>query len=231
MRYLCYLSIFIVLPLLLAGCAARQLPPAAPLNPAATITTLSSSVAISVKTGDSGISGRGYLIMRPPDQFRLVILSPFGTTLAEMFLTCDEMLYLASSQNLAYRGKLRDLPVASALQGWRLLSWTTEQVFPEVPGQLHLNRQRSDGEQESIDFDPRGMVLAKRINGDEVRYREYLSVAGVPVPSTIEITDRAGTTVRIILDEPEVNTPLDEKAFIPALDGVTVLPLSQFPTS
>jgi len=226
-----HLVIFILLLGLLGGCATRQLPPVEPLNPQAVISTLASSVALSVKAGDKGLSGRGYLIMRAPDQFRLVILSPFGTTLAEMFLSGDELLYLASSQNLAYRGSLSDLPDAPALQGWRLLRWTTERVSPESPGQLRFSRQRADGEEETIDFDQRGLVLKKRMGGDEVRYEGYQSVAGVPVPTTIEIIDRAGITVRIVLDEPEVNEPLDENAFIPALDGVTVLPLSQFPTS
>lgn len=225
------LAIFILLLGSLSGCATRQLPPAEPLDPAAAISTLASSVALSINAGDKGLSGRGYLIMRAPDQFRLVILSPFGTTLAEMFLSGDELLYLASTQNLAYRGSLSDLPDAPALQGWRLLRWTTERVIPETPGQLQFSRIRTGGEEETVDFDQRGLVLKKRLNGDEVHYEGYQSVGGVPVPTTIEIIDRAGVRVRITLDEPEVNSPLDENSFIPVLDGVTVLPLSQFPTS
>lgn len=231
MTKLGHLAIFILLLGLLSGCATRQLPPSEPLNPLAVIDTLTSSVALSVTAGDKGLSGRGYLVMRSPDQFRLVILSPFGTTLAEIFLAGDELLYLASTQNLAYRGGLGDLPDAPALQGWRLLRWTTERVSPQVPGQLRLSRVRADGEEETVHFDRQGLVLKKRSNGDEVRYDGYRSIAGVPVPTTIEITDRAGIRVRIVLDEPEVNTPLDENAFIPVLDGVTVLPLRQFPTS
>jgi hypothetical protein len=225
------LGIFILLPLLLIGCAARPVAVTVPLNPAATIDTLTSSVALSIKAGEKGLSGRGYMIMRSPDQFRLVILSPFGTTMAEMFLDGDHLLYVASSQNLAYQGLLSDLPNAPALQGWRLLRWTTERVVPEKAGQEHLSRRRADGERETIDFDSQGLVLKKNVDGDEVRYEGYQSVDGVPVPTTIEITDRVGITVRITLDEPEVNTALDEKAFVPVLDGVTVLPLSQFPTS
>ncbi|MBT0663338.1 outer membrane lipoprotein LolB [Geobacter pelophilus] len=223
--------VIMVMPLLLFGCAARSVAVTVPLNPAATINTLTSSVALSIKAGEKGLSGRGYLIMRSPDQFRLVILSPFGTTVAEMFLNGDHLLYVASSQNLAYQGLLSDLPNAPALQGWRLLRWTTERVFPEKAGQEHLSRRRADGERETIDFDSQGLVLKKNVDGDEVRYEGYQSVDGVPVPTTIEITDRLGITVRITLDEPEVNTALDEKAFVPVLEGVTVLPLSQFPVS
>jgi hypothetical protein len=80
-------------------------------------------------------------------------------------------------------------------------------------------------------FDSQGLVLKKRLDGDEVSYEGYRSVDGVPVPSAIEIIDRFGITLRITLDEPEVNTQLDEKVFVPPLDGFTILPLSQIPTS
>ncbi len=177
------------------------------------------------------MSGRGYLVMRAPDQFRLMVLSPFGTTVAEMFLDGERLLYIASTQNLAYQGLLSELPDAPALQGWRLLRWTTERVLPEVPGQESLLRQRGNGEWESVDFDAQGLVRQKRSDGDRVRYEGYQSVDGVPVPTALEIVDRNGITVRIVLDEPEVNTPLDEKVFVPVLDGVKVLPLNQFPIS
>lgn len=216
---------------LLAGCTTTPAKPTVPLNPTATIETLSSSVTLSIKAGEKGMSGRGYLIMRAPDQFRLMVLSPFGTTVAEMFLNGERLLYIASTQNLAYQGVLSELPNAPALQGWRLLRWTTERVVPETSGQESLLRQRGDGAWESVEFDPQGLVRQKRSDGDRVRYEGYQSVDGVPVPTALEIVDRHGITVRIVLDEPEVNTPLDEKVFVPALDGVKVLPLSQFPTS
>jgi hypothetical protein len=216
---------------LLVGCAAGPVPVAVPLNPSLSIETLASSVSVSVKAGEKGMSGRGYLLMRLPERFRLVILSPFGTTVAEIFLKGEELLYLASAQNLAYQGVLADLPNVPALQGWRLLRWTTERVTPESNGQQTLDRQGPDGERETIVFDSRGLVLKKSIDGDEVRYEGYQSVKGVPVPSAIEIVDRAGVTVRITLEEPEVNEPLDENAFTPALEGVKILPLGLFPTS
>lgn len=215
----------------LFGCATAPIVPTPPLNPSATIDTLTASITLSIKAGEKGLSGRGYLIMRYPDQFRLVILSPFGTTVAEMFLAGDELLYLASGRNTAYHGMLSDLPDVPALQGWRLLRWTTERVSPEKPGQKRLSRIRGDGERETIQFDHQGLVLSKSMGGDKVGFEGYQSVAGVPVPTTMEIRERSGITVRITLDEPEVNAPLDPNAFVPALEGVTVLPLSQFPTS
>lgn len=220
-----------ILLLFLAGCAGKPAKPAVPLNAAATIDTLSSSVALSITAGDNGVSWRGYLIMRAPDQFRLMVLSPFGTTVAEMFLAGERLLYIDSSKDLAYQGLISELPDAPALQGWRLLRWTTERVTPETPGQEQLLRLRANGEWETVDFDGQGLVQKKRSDGDEVVYEGYQSVEGVPVPTAIQIIDRYGVRVRIVLDEPEVNTPLDEKAFVPALDGITVQPLSSFPTS
>lgn len=224
-------SLCLCVGMLLTSCTTTPVKPTAPLNPTAAIETLSSSVTLSITAGEKGISGRGYLIMRAPDQFRLMVLSPFGTTVAEMFLDGERLLYIASTQNLAYQGLLSELPNAPALQGWRLLRWTTERVLPEVPGQASLLRQRRNGEWESVDFDTQGLVRQKRSDGDRVRYEGYQSVDGVPVPTALEIIDRNGISVRIVLDEPEVNTPLDEKVFVPALDGVKVLPLQQFPIS
>lgn len=224
-----YLIVSLLL-MTLTGCAARQLPPSAPLNPQAPIETLASSVALSIKAGDKGLSGRGYLVIRYPDQFRLVMLTPFGTTVAELFINGDDLLYIASSDNLAYQGKLADLPDNPALQSWRLLRWVMEPVSGE-PGERQLARVTPEGALERVDFDDNGLVVRKRIDGDEVNYGEYLSFQGVAVPQVITITDRQGITVRISLDEPEVNGPLDAASFSPALEGVTVLPLSQFPKS
>jgi len=225
------LLVAVVLAGMLAACAARPAVMGPPLDPAASIVTLNSSIALSVTAGEKGISGRGYLLMRSPDQFRLVLVSPFGTTVAEMFLLGDELLYLDASRKLAYQGLVADLPDAPALQGLRLLRWTAERVLPEVAGQEYIRRQRAGGEWEYVDFDARGLVTKKSIGGDQVRYEGYQSVDGVPVPTAIEIMDQSGIVVRMTLDEPEVNKPLAEKAFVPVLEGVTILPLRQFPTS
>lgn len=226
-----YVLIISLITAMLGGCATAPVVVTPPIDPTATIDTMTSAVALSVKAGEKGLSGRGYLILRYPDQFRLVIVSPFGATMAEMFLAGDELLYLDSSRKLAYHGLLSDLPDAPVLQGWRLLRWTTERVSPETAGQERLSRMRLNGERETIEFDRQGLVLKKSMDGDEVRYEGYQSVTGVAVPTIIEIMDRIGITVRITLDEPEVNAPLDENAFLPALEGITILPLSQLPTS
>jgi hypothetical protein len=226
----CFLT-FLLITIILNGCAAAPIPVTTPMMPGAVIETLTSSVALSVKAGDNGLSGRGYLVMSSPDRFRLVILSPFGTTLAEMFLLGDQLLYIDSPRNLAYQGGVSELPDIPALQGWRLLRWTAEPVFPETAGQRQLVRKRAGGEWEFVHFDRQGLVTNKSVDGDIVRYENYQSVSGVPVPAAIEITDRAGVTLRITFDEPEVNAVLDKDSFVPSLEGVKVLPLSQFPAS
>lgn len=221
----------LILLVFLCGCASMPAPPSTPLAPNAAIITLTSSVALSVKAGDKGLSGRGYLVIGSPDRFRLVILSPFGTTLAEMVLIGDQLLYIDSTRNVAYRGAASELPDIPVLQGWRLLSWSTEPVFPETAGQQQLVRRRPGGEWEFVYFDRQGLVTNKSVDGDLVRYEDYKSVGGVPVPASIEINDRTGVTVRISFDEPEINAALDKDAFSPSLEGIKILPLTQFPAS
>jgi hypothetical protein len=60
-------------------------------------------------------------------------------------------------------------------------------------------------------------------DGDDVTYRDYRSIEGVPFPSAIEFQDRRGSTLKIGFDEPEINKPVAESALKPRLDGITVL--------
>ncbi|MCL2761408.1 MAG: outer membrane lipoprotein LolB [Desulfuromonadales bacterium] len=220
--------IFAFAVLTFSGCATA---PIVPIDPTANINNLSCDISLSIKNTNTnkGISGRGYLIMSLPDKFRMIILSPFGTTVAEMFMTGDKILYIASTENKAYKGSIYDVESIPALQGWRLLRWTTERVYPETPGQTELTRKRSDGVTETIIFDSQGLILKKSANGEEVVYEGYQSVGGVPVPKAITIKDRYGVKTRIVIEDPEVNKELDPAAFSPNLEGITVMPLRDIP--
>lgn len=78
-------------------------------------------------------------------------------------------------------------------------------------------------------YDDQGLLDRKMTeNGNEVLYREYQSIDGVPFPSVMEVNDASGTRVRITFKEPEINQPLEEGALLPNLEGLTVLPLSEF---
>ena len=64
--------------------------------------------------------------------------------------------------------------------------------------------------------------------GDRVVYRDYRNVEGVAVPESIELTNSRDDTVRIVFEEPEVNRPVEETALSPHLEGIKVLPFTEF---
>jgi hypothetical protein len=63
--------------------------------------------------------------------------------------------------------------------------------------------------------------------GDIAEFTNYSNVNGVAFPESLEIKS-VGSRTRIVFDEPEINTPLETAALTPALEGLNVLPLSDF---
>jgi hypothetical protein len=63
--------------------------------------------------------------------------------------------------------------------------------------------------------------------GEKVYYSRYTVAGGVPFASELDLRNKQDDRIRIVLDEPEVNTPLDESAFQPRLEGMKILPLSE----
>ena len=49
----------------------------------------------------------------------------------------------------------------------------------------------------------------------------------MPFAAELDLRNSQDDRIRMVLDEPEVNAPLENSVFIPRLEGVKVLPLSQ----
>ncbi|MBI2353961.1 MAG: outer membrane lipoprotein LolB [Deltaproteobacteria bacterium] len=219
-----YLTI-LLLPLLCA-CAALQ-KPRLDYTPGAVVETLSSAVALSVHATDHAMAGNGYLVYRRPDQVRLVVLSPFGTTLFELFALGERIVLVYPSQATAYSGRFDELPDRGGAQGWRLLRWVLE-IDPPAAERTSatVERMGRQGFIEKVQFE-NGLVTAKSApGGEQVFYTDYALVSGVPLAGGIELRDGRDGRILLRFDEPEVNTPLDDGAFTPRLDGMTILPLS-----
>jgi hypothetical protein len=214
--------------LLLTACATVPAPPL-DYRPGAVLDTLSSAVSLSIRAADSSMSGSGYLLFRRPDQIHLVVLSPFGTTMMEAFALGDRITLVYPSKSTAYVGRFDELPEKGGLQGWRLMRWVMD---ADTSGENQQNGtvERMDklGFSEKVTFE-NGVVTAKESSaGDQVHYRNYSVVNGVPVAAELDLRNDRGDRIHILLDEPEVNTPLEDAVFTPNLDGLTVVPLSVF---
>lgn len=207
----------------LTACAAIPLPET-PLDPNMELHSLSSTIRVTVETAGKRVSADGYLLYRRPDRFRLTILNPFGLTAAEVFLSGENLLYLQGGSG--YSGLVSEVPDARGIRSWRMIGWVMETVAPQEEGPLV---RRRDGTTETVYFDDRGLVTRKTTGrGDEITYSDYISEGGVPIAGKVVMKDREGDSVVIRLEEPEANAPLEDSAFSPSLEGVTVLPLSSF---
>jgi hypothetical protein len=223
MRLLC----FCLLLLVLAGCATTPPPAFAPVHGVA-ITTLQSGVSLSLETAAGSTGGRGYLFFRTPDTFRLTVLSPFGQTFLDLFVAGERVTCLVPSKKQAWRGTIADLPENLGTRVWPLLRWVVEPPHPAGPA-LVRTFSRPDGTPETVYYDRDGFVLRKvDSSGDEVLYGDYRVAEGVAVPWRIEVATASGDRLKLLLDEPDVNTPLDDELLTPSLSGMELLPLAGF---
>ncbi|MBC8019516.1 MAG: DUF4292 domain-containing protein [Verrucomicrobia bacterium] len=219
-------ALCIVTLLLPCGCASA---PKLPLvyQPGAVVDTLSATASFSISKGDQGMGSNGYLLYQRPDRMRLVILSPFGTTLMEAIVTGNRITIISNSKGEAFSGSLEELPRTGQGETWRNARWVMETDPPgSFVGDGSLERVNSMGAKEQVTFE-KGLIVSKSLaNGDMVRYRDYLLVNGVPLATEIIMDSHDGGRFRIKVTEPEVNAELAGDAFIPHLEGLKLYPLS-----
>lgn len=199
-------------------------------SPAKTLESLSSSVTLSFRTTEKHISGRGVMLYQRPDQLRLVLLSPFGTTIMEALLNGQQLTLAYPSNGVAYSGLISQLPPeAGGQQPWRLLQWVLASEPPAgAPQQGTITRSLERGGDETITLE-HGLVVEKQLKrGGRVRYRNYHLVHGIWLPMELLMEGMDGERITVTLEEPEVNEELGEQAFAPRLAGLRLLPLSEF---
>ncbi len=218
-----------VLLLSFAACATVPQPlPSA--RPGKQVETLQSEVSLSVRSGDKSIGGHGYLVFKQPDRFHLAVFSPFGFTLMDLFVANDRITCLIPAKHTAYQGLVSDIPDGNALKGWSMMRWVVDTPpTSEADKSVTRNHVSPDGRREILCYDDKGLLTSKsNEDGDRVVYRDYRDRNGVAFPSSMEISNAKGDSVRIVFDEPEINQPLEDAVLNPSLDGVDVLPLTAF---
>ncbi len=218
-----------LLAIFLSSCATIP-KPVAPVKPGKEVETLQSMVSLSFKNPRGSIGGRGYLIFKRPDRFHLAVLSPFGFTVMEVFVDGDRITCLVPSKDTAYSGALSELSDHNALKGLGMMRRIVDDTsISDATDGRRVERTGTDGEKEILFFDERGLLQRKENGeGDSIRYNDYRQINGVAFPSAIEMCNRMGDIVKVSFDEPEVNTPVDDAALVPVIDGMKVLPLSDF---
>lgn len=219
----------VVITAILTGCVSMSANKQAYLisNP---IETLASTVSVSVKTPRGGMSGNGYLVYQRPDRFRLVMLTPFGTPAMECFVDGTWLTFIIPAKAAVYAGEASELPAEAGILGWLMMKWVVDGDPLSSEQKLTVvERTEADGRTLRAFYDAKGLLERKiSSNGEEVFYRGYRTIDGVPFPEVIEFTDSRGGQVKITFEEPDLNKPLEAGAFTPGIEGMTVLPLAAF---
>lgn len=214
----------------MSSCATAPKPAPLPSTaPKGAVRTLQSEVSMSLKASGKSIGGRGYLVFREPDRFHLVMLSPFGTTVVEIYVAGDRITCLVPSKQAAYQGAISELPDRNGLRAWGLVRWVIDQPPPGAVAPGTHEYLTADGKKETLSFDEHGLLTGKtNAEGDRVTYSQYHDRNGVAFPSTIVMANSMGDTVKMVFDDPEINSPLEDAVLTPNLEGMEVLPLSAF---
>jgi hypothetical protein len=223
----CYLRVLctVFLAALLVSCATTS--PHLSYAPGVRVETLSAAVSLSVSRGEQGMGTGGYLLYRRPDRMRLVILSPFGTTMMEVFVAGDRITIVDLTKSTAFSGLISELPDTGEGDTWRQARWVMEVDTPgSGPLDGTLERVNSSGIRETVTYENGLIVLRRLANGDEARYSGYGMVNGVPLATEIIMHSASGGRFRIKVSDPEVNGELAAEAFTPLLDGLTLYPLA-----
>ena len=212
---------------ILSGCSTAP-KPLVGLAQGREVETLQSRISVAIRAPGGSQGGRGYLIFKRPGSFHVAIISPFGPTILDMFITGDRITCLLPSRQIAYVGRLAELPEKGGLRSWGLMRWVVEQPPPSGPA-LSREHVMADGRRETVSYGEQGIILRKETeDGYKVSYLDYQVVNGVAFPSVMEISTPQGGTIRITFNEPQVNQPVEEEALSPNLEGFTVLPFSAF---
>ncbi len=197
-------------------------------NQGAIVETMSTGISLSLQTSDQNLSGNGFMVYRRPDKIHMILLSPFGTTVFEVFALGNQITLVYPSQGVAYTGHFNQLPRKGGAQSWSLMRWTMD---ADPVGMMKVDgtygRINNQGTKEDITV-VNGLITVKtNTDGDKIYYEDYSLINGVPVASEIDIRNKQDDRIRLKLQETEINTHLDDAAFIPRLEGIKLLPLSE----
>lgn len=212
--------------LLLAGCSTAR--PALDMSKTVagtSLETISSPVSISFRSAEKSMSARGVMVYRQPDNLRLVLLTPFGTTALEAFLVGEQLTLLYASQGIAFRGPVSQIPADVGQRGWGMMRWVLATALPSDKDGVYRRPWLEGSEDVTVQ---NGLLTEKRLNsGERVRYGRHAVVSGLVLAEELVMENAEGDRIRLVLEEPEVNVALPDNAFTPRLDGLLMLPLSK----
>ena len=212
---------------ILAGCLTVRSPAEIKYTNGAVVDSLSSKISLSYSAPGRSISGSGYLMYRKPEQLRIVILSPFGSVLQEIFISGELVTIIDTGNGIAFSGTFMDLPDKGDFSGWRYIHWLIDIDPPDsLRGNDVIERDNRFGQQERAAFENGLLVSKTTLAGGQVRYGRYAAVQGVPFPHEIKYESAAKEKFTITFEDAETNVPFADDVFMPKPSNLRVYPLS-----
>ncbi|MDD2365437.1 MAG: lipoprotein insertase outer membrane protein LolB [Desulfuromonadaceae bacterium] len=213
--------------LLFTGCAAVKSDDIIDFSGTASIESLSSNASLVYSNSERSISGTGIFMFKKPDKLHLVLLSPFGSVLQEVFVTGDIITIIDSGNGNAFTGNYNDLPSEGNLTAWRQIHWIVDIDLPDTLRRTALiNRTNRFGDREEAAF-KNGLLKSKSTEmGGEVIYSNYAGVDGVAVPLEILYKTKSEEQFLIQFDDPEINKGMPDALFQANLSKYHLYPLS-----
>lgn len=223
----CVALLLLSMTVFLSGCLTVRTPAEMNYVSGTVVKTLSSNISLSYASPERSISGSGYLMYRKPDQMRVVILSPFGAVVQEVYVAGELVTIVDAGNGIAFNGIYADLPVKGDFSGWRYIHWLIDIDPPDSSRRSAVvERTNRFGDREKACFE-NGLLTSKTTAaGGLVSYSRYSEVQGAPFPLKITYDTVGKETFTILLEDPEINVPFAEGAFTPDLSKLLVYPLS-----
>jgi outer membrane lipoprotein-sorting protein len=213
--------------IILSGCQLLRPPAPISYNSGANFTSLSSNASLSYTSVERSISGSGFLMYKKPDQMRMVVLSPFGSVLQEVFVSGEMVTIIDSGNGIAFSGTINDLPQKGDFSAWRHIHWLIDIDPPDSSRTTAvIERVNRFGTPERASFENGLLVSKTTASGGLIRYGRYTATHGVPFPQELTYETTAKETFSIRLEDTEIDIPFAVDAFVPKLDKLRIYPLS-----
>lgn len=166
-------------------------------------------------------------MFQKPDHVRVVILTPFGTILQEVYMHGEQVTIVDPGNAIAFSGRYEDLPDKGDFSGWRFIYWLIDIDAPDSQrGTVAIERTNRFNQVETAFFDSGVLISKRRADGGFVSYNRYTAVQGAVFPFEITYNTAAKETFSVIFEDPEINVLMSEKSFLPDLKNIRILPLS-----
>jgi outer membrane lipoprotein-sorting protein len=164
---------------------------------------------------------------KKPDQIRMVVLSPFGSVLQEVFVSGERVTIIDSGNGIAFTGTISQLPQKGDISAWRHIFWLVDIDPPDSSrATAVIERVNRFGSTEMASFENGLLVSKSTATSGNIKYGKYTVEHGIPYPQELTYETSAKETFKISLEDTEIDTPIAADAFEPKLDKLRIYPIS-----